>query len=66
VVVEVEFNGTNKTTLRSEWGSAPKKRKKMKKRGRKNSKKNLTKPTLLEITGFAIWTSDRELALIGD
>ena len=50
VVVEVEFNGTNKTTLRSEWGSAPQKRKKNEKRGRKNSKKNLTEPTLLEIT----------------
>ena len=37
VVVEAEFNGTNKTTLRSEWGSVPEKRKER----TKNSKKRL-------------------------
>jgi len=50
VVVEVEFNGTNKTTLRSECGSAPKNRRKSKK-GQKKTTKNLTEPTLLEIAG---------------
>ena len=54
MVVEVEFNGTNKTTLRSEWGGAPKKRKKMKKGAEKTRKQNLTEPTFLEITGFLV------------
>ena len=38
MVVEVEFNGTNKTTLRSEWGSVPKKQKKIKKEQKKLKK----------------------------
>jgi len=48
VVVEAEFNGTNKTTLRSEGGSAPKNRRKMKKMAEK-LKKDLTESTLLEM-----------------
>ena len=34
----MEFNGTNKTTLRSEWGSVPKKQKKIKKEQKKLKK----------------------------
>jgi hypothetical protein len=39
VVVEAEFNGTNKTTLPSAWGGAPKKQKKMKKGAEKTQKR---------------------------
>jgi len=52
VVVEAEFNGTKKTTLRSEWGSVRKKQKKNEKKEQKNLKKlkkDLTEPTLLEM-----------------
>jgi len=52
VVVEAEFNGTKRTTPRSEWASAGKKQKKNEKKEQKNSKtlkKDLTEPTLLEM-----------------
>ena len=52
MVVEAEFNGTKKTTLRSEWGSVRKKQKKNEKKEQKNLKKlkkDLTEPTLLEM-----------------
>jgi hypothetical protein len=51
VVVDAEVSQTNKTTLRSERSGARKKRKKVREKWKK-TKKDLTGPTLLEITGF--------------
>jgi hypothetical protein len=39
VVVEAEFSGTKKTTLRSEWSNAPKKQKKNENKRRKIQQK---------------------------
>jgi hypothetical protein len=49
VVVEAKFNGTTKTTLRSEGRSALKKEEKVK----KERKKGLTRSALLEMFGFS-------------
>jgi hypothetical protein len=46
VVVDAEVNETNKTTRGSEGSSVLEKRKE----GKKNSKKDLTGPTLLEMS----------------
>jgi hypothetical protein len=51
VVVEAEVKETNKTTLRSERIGALKKRKKVTREFKKTRKKDLTGPTLLEMSG---------------
>jgi hypothetical protein len=53
VVVEAEVNETNKTTLRSERIGALKKRKKVTRKFKKTRKKDLTGPTLLEMSDNA-------------
>jgi hypothetical protein len=52
VVVGPEVNQTNKTTLRSERSGALKKRKKGNRRVEEKTKKDLTGPTLLEISDY--------------
>jgi hypothetical protein len=48
VVVDAEFNGTNKTTLRSERSCVPEKRK----REQKIQKSSWHEPALLEMSGY--------------
>jgi hypothetical protein len=49
VVVEAEFNGTNKTTLRSEGGSVPEKKKRETK---KFTKKVLTRAAIVRDVAY--------------
>jgi hypothetical protein len=51
VVVETEVKETNKTTFRSERRCVLGRKKKGDKKIRKNQKKDLTGPTLLEMSG---------------
>ena len=53
MVVDAEVSQANKTTLRSEYSGVLEKEKKVTKKLRKERKKDLTGPTLLEITGYA-------------
>jgi hypothetical protein len=54
VLVDAEMNETNKTTRRSERGRVLARKNKGDKKFKKTEKKDLTGPTLLEMSGFAV------------
>jgi len=54
VVVDAEVSQANKTTLRSEYSGVLEKEKKVTKKLRKERKKDLTGPTLLEIISYLV------------